>query len=633
VIRCRLLGPPEVTDDGRPAPPELLWRKHLALLVYLARSPRRTRTREHLIGLLWGDKTESAARHSLREAVRILRQALGSDAVETDGQQVRLAADRVALDTDEFERLLREEEWARAAGWVAGDFLEGFSVPDASAFEDWLASERVEWRRRAAAAFRGHATRCLNDGRTAEAIAAARRAQALDPLSDVAAQTLMRAEALHGDRAEALEAFAVFARRVRQEAGAEPAAATTRLAERIREARGPAPPVRDRTDDRPWTRRTPLVGRTAALSRLVDLWEHAAAGRGATVALLEGDLGHGRTRLLDELARRATLAGGAVASVLAVRSDRGEPWSGVIGFARGGLASMPGVAAARPEALAPFVAHVPEWADRFPGARGDSLALGPAFREIVAAAAHEGPVLLALDDAHCLDDESLLALQSTLRDLRQARVMLALGLLPGQWHVALDEIRSGLDETWRGAVVPLERLTNAEVGALAAWALPAFDAAALDRVTRRVALDSAGIPLLVVELLHAVTLGLDPTQAGSWPAPFRTLSQTLPTDLPDAVVGAVRVGFRDLSKPAQSALAALAALPDRAPEALIGRAAQLDPAVLRPALAELEWQRWITAEARGYAFVARIVRDIVARDMLTPGQQRRLAKLAGLTPA
>jgi DNA-binding SARP family transcriptional activator len=633
MIACRLLGPVEVTQDGGAAPPGLLWRKHLALLIYLALSPKRTRTRDHLIGLLWGDREESAARHSLREAVRQLRQALGSDAVLTEGQHIRLAGDCVVLDATEFERLMTERHSGLAAALVTGDFLEGFSVPDASAFEDWLAAERLEWRRRAAAACRDHATRCVNDGRTAEAVAAARRALALEPLSDVAAQALMRAEALHGDRAAALDAFALFARRVRQEAGAEPAAATTGLAERIRQARGPAPPVRDRADDRPWTRRAPLVGRTAALGRLVELWEQAAAGRGATVALLEGDLGHGRTRLLDELARRVTLAGGAVASVLAVRSDRDEPWSGVTGLARGGLGSMPGVAAARSEALAPFVAHVPEWADRFPGAREDCLALGPAFREIVAAAAHEGPVLLAADDAQCLDDESLLALQSTLRDLRQGRVMLALGLLPGRWHVALDEIRSGLGETWPGAVIPLERLTDAEVGALAAWALPSFDAAALDRVTRRVALDSAGIPLLVVELLHAVTLGLDPAQAGSWPAPFRTLSQTLPTDLPDAVVGAVRVGFRALSKPAQSALAALAGLPDRAPEALIGRVAQLDSAALQPALAELEWQRWINAEARGYAFVARIVRDIVARDMLTPGQKRRLAELAGLTPA
>jgi hypothetical protein len=36
MISCRTLGPIELSVDGDPAPAELLWRKHLALLIYLA---------------------------------------------------------------------------------------------------------------------------------------------------------------------------------------------------------------------------------------------------------------------------------------------------------------------------------------------------------------------------------------------------------------------------------------------------------------------------------------------------------------------------------------------------------------------------------------------------------------------
>jgi DNA-binding SARP family transcriptional activator len=46
MIRCPTLGLIRVEIDGKPAPPELLWRKHLALLLYLARSPKGTRSRE-----------------------------------------------------------------------------------------------------------------------------------------------------------------------------------------------------------------------------------------------------------------------------------------------------------------------------------------------------------------------------------------------------------------------------------------------------------------------------------------------------------------------------------------------------------------------------------------------------------
>jgi hypothetical protein len=99
------------------------------------------------------------------------------------------------------------------------------------------------------------------------------------------------------------------------------------------------------------------------------------------------------------------------------------------------------------------------------------------------------------------------------------------------------------------------------------------------------------------------------------------------------VVGAVRIGFRAMSANAQTVLAALSVLPDRTAEQRLAGVTALRPADLHAALGELEWQRWITAEARGYAFVAQIVKDIVARDMLTPGQKRRLQEAAGLTPA
>src|SRR5207253_8247152 len=114
-VFCRVLGPVRVTVAGADAPAELLWRKPLALLVYLARSPRRSRTREHLVGLLWSDRDEQQARHSLSEALRVLRRVLGDDAVRVEVDQVRLSADAVALDCDRFAELYARGDWAGAA--------------------------------------------------------------------------------------------------------------------------------------------------------------------------------------------------------------------------------------------------------------------------------------------------------------------------------------------------------------------------------------------------------------------------------------------------------------------------------------------------------------------------------------
>ena len=166
--------------------------------------------------------------------------------------------------------------------------------------------------------------------------------------------------------------------------------------------------------------------------------------------------------------------------------------------------------------------------------------------------------------------------------------------------------------------------------ALARWALPRYDTEAINRVARRVATDSAGLPLLAVELFHAIALGLELSGTPSaWPEESRTLDHTMPGQLPEGVVAAVRVGVRRLSADAQRVLIAAAVLGDRRPPAVLGRATGLEGPALAAALDELEWERWLTAEARGYDFVARIVREIVARDFVTPGQRSRIMQAVG----
>jgi hypothetical protein len=64
------------------------------------------------------------------------------------------------------------------------------------------------------------------------------------------------------------------------------------------------------------------------------------------------------------------------------------------------------------------------------------------------------------------------------------------------------------------------------------------------------------------------------------------------------------------------------------PAATLARATGMTPDAVTQALDELEWLRWVTADARGYAFVARVVGEIVARDMVTPGQRERITSAA-----
>jgi hypothetical protein len=415
-----------------------------------------------------------------------------------------------------------------------------------------------------------------------------------------------------------------------EELGTEPRQEIQALAERVRQERGVRAEVSGGGPHGEPVVRAPLEGRAKELGRLLEVVAHVIRERRAGLFVLEGESGVGKTRLLQEGLARLRLDGVSIASARAVEADHAEPWSGVLALARGGLMGAPGIGSAPPEALAAFSAVLPEWKERFPGTPTEApLPLVRGLIETLRTAAEERPVVLAIDDTQWLDHDSATALGMILRDLSNVALSVLLAVVPHPPRPELDELRSKIGRDLNGEVVRLRPLDRAALRRLAERMLPGYEHVALDRVTRRVATDSAGMPLLAVELLRAVALGLDlGTISEAWPEPLRTLDQTLPGELPDAVVAAIRIGFRRLSPAAQRVLAAAAVLGDLVPAAKLGRAVGLGSDETALALDELEWHRWLVSEPRGYSFVARIVRRVVERDMVTPGQRQRILDAA-----
>lgn len=636
MIVCRTLGPVELSVDGGPAPPELLWRKHLALLVYLARSPRRGRSREHLVGLLWGDRGEAAARHSLSEALRVIRHYAGPESLELKVGQVRLAPDSVQLDVDRLEQLAAQNDWPAAAELISGEFLEGFALAEASEFEDWLATERELWGRRGVEVLVSCAEDHAQIGKVEEALGFAERALGLRPASELALRCALRCRSLAGDRVGALGLFEQFKSRLAEELGLEPSEETRSLVERVRRERTPSTAAQAAYSERLPALRPQLEGRGQELQQLLEAAAGSARVRRAALLVIEAGAGMGKTRLLDELLSRLRLDGVSVAAARTVEADLTESWSGVLALARGGLLEVPGIGAAPPAALAALAAALPEWAERFRGAAafGTPQPLGRAFAEAIRAAVQEQALAIALDDAQWLDQESALSLGALLRDLAATPLTLILAITPYPPRPELDELRSRVGRELDGDTVQLQALNRAALRRLAERMLPGYDAVAIDRVVRRIATDSAGLPLLAVELLRAVALGLDlGTITGTWPEPYRTLDQSLPGHLPDAVLAAIRIGVRRLSASAQRVLAATAVLGDLVSPALLERALSMGPEEVAGALDELEWHRWLVSEPRGYSFVARIVKQVVERDIVTPGQRRRVLESVNRGPA
>ncbi len=629
MIYVRTLGPVSVELSGAAAPPELVWRKHLALLVYLARSPHRTRSRDHLLGLLWGDRPEQSARHSLNEALRLVRRHVSDDAIRTEGGQVTLSDDAVALDVDQLGRGTHTADPCAVAALVTGEFMEGFVVAGSGQFEDWLAAERAEWGQLGTDVLVRAASQHERGGDIAASVAAAQRAVALSPSSDQAMRALLRALALQGNGAAALSRYEAFAERIRTEIGAEPSAETRALAERVRRGAalkdGAAPLEQEASVE------LPLVARSDELGTLLLAIEHARNARVATICFIEGAPGMGRTRLLAEIRKRAQVAGDTVAGMHTVPADAAEPWSGVAGLVRGGLLSAPGNAGASPDSVAALGSICAEWRERF-GVATPGVMSGDALVDVLRVICEEAPVVMLVDDAQWLDGASLGALTRAARDLSALPFTIVLAAQQHAGLAQLDELRSRIGRELAGASVTLGALAPDAVASLARHLLPDWQEESVSRLARRVAADSAGSPLFALELLRAIANGLDLGRLRStWPEPNRTFDQSFPGELPDSVAAAIRVNFRRLTPEAQQLLAAASVLSDRNDEASLVRATELDPARARTALDELERRHWLLDDGRRYTFRARLVRDVVARDMLTGGQRRRVLERAGAT--
>src|SRR5579859_6883437 len=106
MLEIRLLGPLEISDDGRSlAVPRL---KPRALLAVLALNAGRVVSKDRLVDDLWGEDAPKTARHALENYVSDLRKLLGGHVVATQAPGYLLRLDPEQVDALRFERLVRD---------------------------------------------------------------------------------------------------------------------------------------------------------------------------------------------------------------------------------------------------------------------------------------------------------------------------------------------------------------------------------------------------------------------------------------------------------------------------------------------------------------------------------------------
>src|SRR5215472_15805252 len=218
---------------------ESLGRKEQALLAYLALQAGRPQTRDKLASLLWGDRGDQQARHSLRQSLAIVRRALpdpDGHVVLSDQETIALRPEAIEIDAALFvSRATSESDEADvAAELYAGDLLEGVSV-GAEEFEEWLRVQRSRLHCLATAVLRRSARRRAAAGDHDGANHAAHRLLALDPIDEDAHRVLMTIFHETGRRAAALRQFRICTELLMQQLETRPSIETVRLYEAIRD--------------------------------------------------------------------------------------------------------------------------------------------------------------------------------------------------------------------------------------------------------------------------------------------------------------------------------------------------------------------------------------------------------------
>ncbi len=314
----------------------------------------------------------------------------------------------------------------------------------------------------------------------------------------------------------------------------------------------------------------PFVGRHAELAQLAASLESCTSGGTGGTVFVRGDAGIGKSRLVDELRRRAIAAGFACHTGLVLDFGMAKGRDAIREIVAGLAGLPPGSdAEARSDTLQHLLLRYPSLADvelflrdliDLPQPEGGGAlyeAMDNAARQrgraaavvqLLGAACENSPVLLMVEDVHWADRLTLDYLAALTRGAGSMSAVLALTS-----RVAGDP----LDAAWRGSVQgsPLITIDLGPLGPKDALALAGGFLSAPQAFARKCVERSGGNPLFLEQLMRAADERDD--------------------RLPASLHSLVLARMDRLPEPDRAALRAAAVIGQRFPLALVRQLAQL----------------------------------------------------------
>ena len=461
-------------------------RRAAELVQLLALSDRHRLLREQVVEALWPRLDPQAGGANLRKAAHHARRAMGrDDAVVLRGGQVLLFPD-APLHTD-VARFQREAAAALAAGdaercTAAAAAYAGELLPE-SRYEPWTEAARTR--------LRATYLRLLRAGGQLERLARE------EPTDEAAHRALMRTAIDAGSRPAAIRWYGRLRTALARGFGVSPSPETRRLYDECiagLDVTGPG-----------------FLGRPLELASAGAVLR-AADGERPGALVVRGPAGIGKSAFCREIAGLARAAGWSVTAVDGI--EAGRPYGavtsvveqqvlddrsvleGVSEHARSVLASLSPLAGPTPPLAIPLGRH---------------QVIG-ALRRLLLAAARGRPALLAVDDAHGIDEASAEVLAHLAAS--PGPVLVVLAVRSGVGHPTLERGLARLAHSGRLAGIELGPLEHDEAAMLVTKAAArVLDAATVERIVSL----ADGNPFAALELARVA----DPDASRPLPASTR----------------------------------------------------------------------------------------------------------------
>lgn len=625
-LQLQLLGGFNVSFDGAPVSgfhqPRLQ-----SLLAYIVLNRHTPIARSAIAFLFWPDSTDKQARTNLRKLLYSLRKALPKADRYLDVTTESIAWQNAApfvLDVAEFE-----EHSAQALGTEStkgalkeavsayqGNLLPGF-------YDEWILLERERLRSLYAEVLSSLSAIYENARDYGAAVRVAQRLLDLDTLQESTFRLLMRLHLFNNDRGAALAVYHQCSTILREELGVDPSPLTAEHYNRVLQLDSAVldtPRIADSL---------PLIGRHQEWKQLDQTCQQVQKQGPATLFLIQGEAGIGKTRLAEELVTKARRLGLAPLYTRAYSAEGAAPYTPIVDLLRAvGTAAI--LEKLEPVWLTELARVLPELREERPDIPPPKPVTEAwqrqRFQEGLARGvlAARQPLLIHFDDLHWCDPETLAWMRFLLGYDRQARLLIVGTVRDDEveFNHPLKKMRFDLEHKGRCRVVNLKPLGSEEVAKLAAEVVG--QALSAEQIGRLLA-ESEGSPLFLIEMLRAGGVEGLGSQLSEWsddPAPVMKGERRLPSK----VQAVIRWRLSQLTPKAHDLAAAASVIGRRFQQDLLVFVSDMPEKELVRSLDEL-WRRRIVREEKtaDYDFSHDRLRE-VAYAQISPIQRRYLHK-------